>query len=190
MAVAVVVVPATASAATGYRRTPSRRCSRPATERPFPPASGSTPIRRSRSRRPRRRWSRSTAPITRSTSGPTCGSAATTRSTSITTDKVIADQIVGRDGGIGPTYTGALILGIYARGHYGGIFDSPLVLVPFTLMFLLPLLLLRRAVVVRPVRHRCGADVRRLLRCCSTRSTSRPGCGCSIRRSSTCSSGC
>jgi Glycosyltransferase family 87 len=60
-------------------------------------------------------------------------------------DKVIADQIVGRDGAVGPTYTGALILGIYARGHYGGIFDSPLVLVPFTLMFLLPLLLLRRA---------------------------------------------
>ena len=44
---------------------------------------------------------------------------------------------------IGPTYTGPLILGIYGRGHYGQIFDSPLVLVPFTLMFLLPLLLLR-----------------------------------------------
>jgi hypothetical protein len=59
--------------------------------------------------------------------------------------KVIADQIVGRDGQLGQTFTGPLILGIYARGHYGGIFDSPLVLVPFTLMFLLPILLLRRA---------------------------------------------
>ena len=36
------------------------------------------------------------------------------------------------------------MLGIYARGHYGQVFDSPWVLVPFTLMFLLPLLLLRR----------------------------------------------
>ena len=56
---------------------------------------------------------------------------------------MIADQIIGPRGQIGATYTGPLILGIYARGHYGQIFDSPLVLVPFTLMFLLPLLLLR-----------------------------------------------
>jgi Glycosyltransferase family 87 len=59
-------------------------------------------------------------------------------------DKVIADQIIGPAGQIGATYTGPLILGIYGRGHYGQIFDSPLVLVPFTLMFLAPLLLLRR----------------------------------------------
>lgn len=58
--------------------------------------------------------------------------------------KVIADQIVSRTGQLGSTYTGALIIGIYARGHYGQVFDSPWVLVPFTLMFLLPILLLRR----------------------------------------------
>ncbi len=59
--------------------------------------------------------------------------------------KPLADQIVSADGHLGPTFTGGLILGIYARGHYGQVFDSPWVLVPFTLMFLLPLLLLRRA---------------------------------------------
>jgi Glycosyltransferase family 87 len=58
--------------------------------------------------------------------------------------KVIADQIVRSDGQLGPTYTGALILGVWARGHYGRIFDSPWVVAPFTAMFLLPLLLLRR----------------------------------------------
>jgi len=58
--------------------------------------------------------------------------------------KVIADQIISPTGQIGQTYTGPLILGIYGRGHYGQIFDSPLILVPFTLMFLVPLLLLRR----------------------------------------------
>jgi hypothetical protein len=58
--------------------------------------------------------------------------------------KLVADQIVGAHGEVGPTYTGALMLGIYARGHYGQVFDSPWVLVPFTLMFLLPILLLRR----------------------------------------------
>jgi hypothetical protein len=57
--------------------------------------------------------------------------------------KVIADQIIGRTGQRGPTYTGALIKGVYARGGYGGIFDSPWVLGPFSAMFLLPLLLLR-----------------------------------------------
>jgi hypothetical protein len=58
--------------------------------------------------------------------------------------KLIADQLVGADGQLGPTFTGPLIGGLYARGHYGGIFDSPWVLGSFTAMFLLPLLLLRR----------------------------------------------
>ena len=58
-------------------------------------------------------------------------------------ERVIADQIIGAHGQIGATYRGPLILGIYGRGHYGGIFDSPFVLGAFTLMFLLPLLLLR-----------------------------------------------
>lgn len=58
--------------------------------------------------------------------------------------KLLADQLVGTSGRVGPTYTGALILGLYARdGHYGGIFDSPWVWGSFTAMFLLPLLLLR-----------------------------------------------
>ena len=57
--------------------------------------------------------------------------------------KVIADQFVSATGRLGATYTGPLILGAYARGHYGQVFDSPWVLIPFTLMFLLPLLLLR-----------------------------------------------
>ncbi len=57
--------------------------------------------------------------------------------------KLIADQVVGSHGQLGPTYTGPLMLGYYARGHYGQIFDNPWVLASFTAMFLLPLLLLR-----------------------------------------------
>ena len=57
--------------------------------------------------------------------------------------KLVADQLIGTAGQIGPTYTGPLILGLYARGHYGNIFDNPWVLAAFTAMFLLPLLLLR-----------------------------------------------
>ena len=78
-------------------------------------------------------------------------------------DKVIADQIIGPAGQIGATYTGPLILGIYGRGHYGGIFDSPILLAAFTLMFLLPLLLLRGRSWFDRVRHRRGADVRRFV---------------------------
>ncbi len=57
--------------------------------------------------------------------------------------KLVADQLVGPNGRLGPTYTGPLMLGFYARGHYGQIFDNPWVLASFTAMFLLPLLLLR-----------------------------------------------
>jgi hypothetical protein len=57
--------------------------------------------------------------------------------------KLIADQIVSPHGKLGPTYTGPLMLGYYARGGYGQIFDNPWVLAGFTAMFLLPLLLLR-----------------------------------------------
>lgn len=57
--------------------------------------------------------------------------------------KVIADQIVGRAGQLGPTYTGPLIPGLYARGGYAPPFDSLWLLIPFSLMFLLPLVLLR-----------------------------------------------
>ncbi len=58
--------------------------------------------------------------------------------------KVIADQTVGPAGQLGPLFTGPLIGALYARGHYGDIFDSPWVLGSFTFMFLLPLALLRR----------------------------------------------
>jgi hypothetical protein len=58
--------------------------------------------------------------------------------------KLIADQLVGAHGELGPLFTGPLMQGIYARGRYGGPFDSPWVLVTFTAMFLLPLLALRR----------------------------------------------
>lgn len=57
--------------------------------------------------------------------------------------KAIADQTVSPNGKLGPLFTGPLVGALYARGHYGLIFDSPWVLVPFTLMFLLPILLLR-----------------------------------------------
>jgi hypothetical protein len=57
--------------------------------------------------------------------------------------KPIADTLVGPAGELGPTYTGPLMGGLYARGRYGNIFDSPWVLGAFTAMFLLPLLLLR-----------------------------------------------
>jgi hypothetical protein len=57
--------------------------------------------------------------------------------------KAIADQLVTAGGKLGPLYTGPLIDTLYARGQYGGIFDSPWVLASFTSMFLLPLLLLR-----------------------------------------------
>jgi Glycosyltransferase family 87 len=58
-------------------------------------------------------------------------------------NKLIADQLVGPDGQLGPTFTGPLMQGIYARGKYGGPFDSPWVLGLFTTMFVAPLLLLR-----------------------------------------------
>ena len=58
-------------------------------------------------------------------------------------DKLIADQLVGPQGQLGPTFTGPLMQGIYARGKYGGPFDTPWVLGVFTAMFIAPLLLLR-----------------------------------------------
>ncbi len=57
--------------------------------------------------------------------------------------KLVGDVLVGPGGRLWQTYTGPLILGIYARGKYGDVFDSPWVFVPFTLMFLLPLVRLR-----------------------------------------------
>jgi hypothetical protein len=58
--------------------------------------------------------------------------------------KLIAAQVVTKDGHLGPTYTGGLIIGVYARGHYGAIFDSMWVWLPLGLMFLFPLAFMRR----------------------------------------------
>jgi Glycosyltransferase family 87 len=57
--------------------------------------------------------------------------------------KLVGDVLVARGGRLGPTYTGPLMLGFYARGHYGDVFDSPWVFLPFGLMFLLPIVRLR-----------------------------------------------
>ncbi len=57
--------------------------------------------------------------------------------------KPIADQIIWPNGRLGPTYTGPLMAGLYARGGYAPTFDSPWLFIPFGLMFLLPLALMR-----------------------------------------------
>jgi hypothetical protein len=57
--------------------------------------------------------------------------------------KLIGDVIVTPVGRLGPTYTGPEMLGVWARGHYGLIFDKPWVWIPFGLMFLVPLIRLR-----------------------------------------------
>jgi hypothetical protein len=54
-----------------------------------------------------------------------------------------AAVIVWRTGKIRAIYTGGEVLAAYARGHYSPVFDSPWSWVPFALMFLLPLALLR-----------------------------------------------
>ena len=68
------------------------------------------------------------------------------------------------------------MLGYYARGHYGQIFDNPWVLASFTAMFLLPFLLLRTRSLVRPPRHRDAARIRRVVRVFDTTHSSR-ACG-------------
>ncbi len=52
-------------------------------------------------------------------------------------------MVLSRTGHIVGTYTGALIEGLYARGHYGADFDAPWTWLPLGLLFLLPLALLR-----------------------------------------------
>ena len=79
-------------------------------------------------------------------------------------DKLIADQYIGPSGQVGATYTGPLMLGAYARGGYGQVFDSPWVLIPFTVMFLLPLVLLRGRRWLDRFDIGGRPDVRRVLR--------------------------
>jgi hypothetical protein len=52
--------------------------------------------------------------------------------------KVVADVVVSRTGRRGRTWTGPLIDGVFGRGNYESLFDSPWVFLPFGLLFLLP----------------------------------------------------
>lgn len=56
----------------------------------------------------------------------------------------VADVIVEPDGRLGPTWTGPLVQGLYGRGHYSKLFDSPAVWVTFGVLFLLPFVPWRR----------------------------------------------
>jgi hypothetical protein len=58
--------------------------------------------------------------------------------------KPVADVIVRRDGTLGRTWTGPQIEGIYGRGDYAPLFDTPWISVTFGALFLLPFLSLRR----------------------------------------------
>ncbi|HEX4108818.1 MAG TPA: glycosyltransferase 87 family protein [Solirubrobacteraceae bacterium] len=57
---------------------------------------------------------------------------------------VVADVLVGAKGHLGSTFTGPLIFGLYARGHYSPFFDHWYVWAPFALLFLLPFVPWRR----------------------------------------------
>jgi len=59
--------------------------------------------------------------------------------------KPVAAVVVDSHGRVGHIYRGALIFGLYARGNYSDVFDSPWVYLPFGFMFLLPLILMRGA---------------------------------------------
>ncbi len=54
-----------------------------------------------------------------------------------------AGVMIAPSGKVGPVYYGPLVLGLYARGHYSGVFDNPFVWVSFSLAFLLIIVLLR-----------------------------------------------
>ena len=77
-----------------------------------------------------------------------------------------------------------------AAGTMAGSSTHPGCSVSFTAMFLLPLLLLRRRSWLDRFDLAAAPFVRRLVRAVRHRVTSSPPCGCSTRRSCTCSSGC
>jgi hypothetical protein len=56
----------------------------------------------------------------------------------------VAEVNVSPDGRVIAVYTGPLASTVYARGHFARVFDSPWVVVPFTILFLLPFLDPRR----------------------------------------------
>ncbi|MBV9213619.1 MAG: DUF2029 domain-containing protein [Actinobacteria bacterium] len=52
--------------------------------------------------------------------------------------KDLAEVDVSSDGGVLAVWTGVQVDSYQARGHFGGLFDSPFVFVPFALLFLVP----------------------------------------------------
>jgi len=58
--------------------------------------------------------------------------------------KLVAEVDVGRTGRVAAIWTGPLVLAVYARGHYAPVFDSWWVILPSSLLFLLPFLDVRR----------------------------------------------
>ena len=57
---------------------------------------------------------------------------------------LVAEVDVSRAGHVATVWTGPLARAVYARGHFAPLFSSPWVLVPFSLMFLVPFLDPRR----------------------------------------------
>jgi Glycosyltransferase family 87 len=58
--------------------------------------------------------------------------------------KLLAETDVSRSGHVTATWTGPLAVDYAGRGHFAGLFDSPWVLLPFALLFLLPFVDWRR----------------------------------------------
>jgi Glycosyltransferase family 87 len=63
--------------------------------------------------------------------------------------RIVAEVDETPNGHVTKVWTGPVAAAVWARGHYGGIFDSPWIIVPFALMFLVPFLDLRRLVRLR-----------------------------------------
>lgn len=53
-------------------------------------------------------------------------------------NQIVAEVAVSRSGHVTNVWTGALARASWARGHYAPIFDSPWVIVPFSVLFLMP----------------------------------------------------
>jgi hypothetical protein len=58
--------------------------------------------------------------------------------------RLLAEAEVSKTGRATGVFTGPIARAVYARGHFSAVFDSPWVVVPFSLLFLLPFLDLRR----------------------------------------------
>ena len=59
--------------------------------------------------------------------------------------QVVAEVDVGARGGVSAVFTGPQAQSYLARGHHGNLFDSPWVVLPFALLFLVPFVDVRRA---------------------------------------------